>query len=210
MAANYTDLKSEIATWLARSGDSNITDNVDTFIDLAEGEFNRVLRTDDMITEATLSLSAGVQTVARPSDYLQAVSAYNTTDPQSIEFASTKQIRDRYATSSTGLPRYFSEYADDKFLFGPAPDSGYSVTLVYFQKIPALGVSQATNWLLDVAPDLYLYRTLYAARGFMQDDSGVSMWKQISDGIIGDLQAADNKDRFSGATLQQRPYGNKP
>ena len=102
MADNYTDLKGEIATWLARSGDSNITDNVDTFIDLAEADFNRVLRTDEMIAEATLTLSSGVGTVARPSDYLQTVSAYNDTDPQSIEFTTIKQIRDRYGVSSTG------------------------------------------------------------------------------------------------------------
>ena len=210
MATSYTTLKAEIATWLARSGDSNITDNVDTFIDFAEAEFNRVLRVDEMITEDTLSLSSGVSTVARPADYLQAISAYNTTDPQSIEFTTTKQIRDRYSVSSTGKPSYFSEYADDKFLFGPTPDGAYSVDLLYFQKIPALSDSQTTNWLLTASPELYLYRSLYAARGFLQDDSGIATWKQISDGIITDLQAADNKDRFSGSSFQVRAQGRKP
>jgi hypothetical protein len=92
----------------------------------------------------------------------------------------------------------------DCIRFGPAPDSAYAVQMGYYQKFPALSGSQATNWLLTNKPDVYLYGSLLeAAIYFGQEDDQQRFYALFKSAIDG-LQAANTRDRYSGAALQLR------
>ena len=64
----YAELKTQIASFLNRS---DLTSNLDTFIDNTEAELNRRLRTADMIKRATAT--AENQYLSLPTDWLEAI-----------------------------------------------------------------------------------------------------------------------------------------
>ena len=64
----YAELKTAIANYLNRS---DLTSDIDTFIDNVEAELNRRLRTKDMIKRATATADA--QYLSVPSDWLEAI-----------------------------------------------------------------------------------------------------------------------------------------
>ena len=64
---SYAALKAEIADWLDRS---DLSSQIDTFIDLAEEHHRRNLRVRQMISRATASLSTSTRYLALPTNYV--------------------------------------------------------------------------------------------------------------------------------------------
>jgi hypothetical protein len=48
--------------------------------------------------------------------------------------------------------------------------------MVYRKNIPALTASNTTNWLLDLAPDLYLYGVLMESAPYIKEDDRLQIW----------------------------------
>jgi hypothetical protein len=86
----------------------------------------------------------------------------------------------------------------------PAPDTTYSLEIDYWEVIPPLA-SNASNWLLAAAPDIYLYGSLLMASGDLMDDPRVPLWQAAYSQVISQLQSADRKSRWSGSPLAVRP-----
>jgi|TARA_R110000824_G_scaffold139387_1_gene304476 hypothetical protein len=66
--STFSELKTEIANYVDRS---DLTDQIPTFIKLAEARINRLLRVRIMETVKIISLISGVKRYPLPSDYLQ-------------------------------------------------------------------------------------------------------------------------------------------
>ena len=73
----YAELKTNIASYLNRS---DLTSDIDMFIDNTEAELNRRLRTKDMIKRATAT--ADSQYLAVPSDWMEACLLYTSPSPR--------------------------------------------------------------------------------------------------------------------------------
>jgi hypothetical protein len=69
----------------------------------------------------------------------------------------------------------------------------------YFQKVPALSDSAATNWLLAAHPDLYLFGSLVEAEMFGVNDERAPLWKARRDEIFDEIEKLSNKSRGAGA-----------
>lgn len=170
--ANYSDLKTAIASWVARS---DLTTQLDDFIDMAEAEFNRTLRTEQMIAETTLTLSSTSSSVNLPADFLEVETISFTSAPREINFATRKQLQDQYASQSSGRPRVYTLRASStsagvqRMEFGPSPDGAYTLTMSYYQKIPGLSTATTTNWLMTKEPEAYLFCSLSKALSYIQD-----------------------------------------
>ena len=84
----------------------------------------------------------------------------------------------------TGIPKYVAVVdgpsgANQHYLrFAPEPSGTYALRMTYEASIDALSDSNASNWLLVAAPDLYLWATLSVAEGYLQEDERVALWKQ--------------------------------
>jgi hypothetical protein len=65
------------------------------------------------------------------------------------------------------------------FIFGPFPDSAYTIQGTYYQAIPALSSGSPTNWLIQTAPMLLLYACLLQAAPFLKDAQQIAMWQAI-------------------------------
>lgn len=153
--ATYSDLQSAISDYLARS---DLAARVPDFITLAESRMNRVLRTRDMETSASVELTSGSGSL--PSGYLEWISAtWVGTRTQDLRYCEPNSEEWRVRYRPNGDPTMFSIIAGTLKI---KPVASGSVTLVYYTSIPALA-SNSTNWLLTRSPDLYLINSLAEA-----------------------------------------------
>lgn len=109
-----------------------------------------------------------------------------------------------------GVPRFAAIIdgpigANQKLLrFAPEPSGTYSLRLTYTALLDSLSGSNSTNWLLETSPDLYLYSSLSAAEGYLQEDNRVGLWKSEYEQAA-DEYLADRKDQEYGGKLIARP-----
>ena len=89
-----------------------------------------------------------------------------------------------YAITGTSAGREFEHY--------PTPDQAYEGTLTFYGKPDALGSGSpavTTNWILDEAPDAYLYGTLLQAAPYLRDNDQAAIWADGFAAALADLRA---------------------
>jgi len=205
MASTYTELKTEIADWLARA---DLTSKVDSFIDFGEAWLNRKLRVKAMQTTADLTIDSG--SIAEPTGMIRARRIYINSDPKArLDYMTPEQFHSVYAGSETGKPKIFT-IEGNNILFAPSPDSAYTGKILYYKAFTALDDSNTTNWLLTNHPDLYLAACLSPAEAFIMNDQRIAMWKQYAMDTVEELNTQDWDGEHSGATLQVRSDVNNP
>lgn len=180
----WTELKANVADWLNRS---DLTTQIPEFIGYAERRFNRVLRVPEMEDSVTASSSAA--TITLPANVLQVRSIYiSSEDPTiALEQLPIWDLKHLYRDGDTGEPAHYAIQSGNELVFGPTPDASYTYILNYYEKIPALGASQADNWLLTAHPDIYLAATLAEAFSFLRDEERMSVWEQKASGRVAEL-----------------------
>ena len=199
----YTELKSSLADWLNRS---DLTSVIPDFISLAEAQMERQLRTRQMIVRATASFAAGAEYGTVPDDFLEAKAVKLDTNPVTSLTFQTIDALDQLSNTtylSSGKPLYFT-VVGNQFRLLPIPDGAYTADLVYYAKLTKLSSTNATNWLLTQAPDLYLYGSLLQAAPYLQDDARISVWSSLYMAGLDQLQVADDRGSTSGGALMAR------
>ena len=94
----YAELKTNIASYLNRS---DLTSDIDMFIDNTEGELNRRLRTKDMIKRATAT--ADSQYLSVPSDWMEAINVEITSNNFRPLFQQSIESLDVYRQSNNNV-----------------------------------------------------------------------------------------------------------
>lgn len=191
--ATYTDLVTAVGDWLDRD---DLATRAPDFIRLAEARLNRLLDDPDMevVSEATAS---GDYT-ALPADFGEMVSITTGEGPLSAmtaaDFAGL--------TVTAGIPRYYT-IVDGSITFAPG-NATAAIRMVYRRTIPALTASNTTNWLLDRAPDAYLYGALVQASAFLAEDDRLPLWKGAFDEAIGELRVDGTRRKWGAGPLAPR------
>lgn len=188
--STYANLLTAVASWLNRA---DLTATIPDFIRLAEAEFNRRLRTIEMEARVTATLTSDA--VAVPADFmgLRSISIANT----ALEYVPPSEIFEDISTG--GYPTRYT-VTDGQFFFRPAPSSG-DVDIDYYASIPALTVSNTTNWLMTKHPDLYLFATLAQAEFYGWNDDRLGLVKGRVDELIDQINAATHRERHGGRRL---------
>lgn len=188
--ATYTDLLAEVPAWLRRG---DLTPEIPTFIALAEAQMNRRLRTAQMLSRAQLPIASALMAV--PVDFIAPRSArlVGACGPSTLKWASEEQM-DTLTDGwdfAPGQPRHYSVEGSN-FRFSPDPGTGaYTVALSYYARIPALSVSNASNWLLAAHPDAYLYGALTQSAPYLRADDRFQMWGSLFTQIVADINASE-------------------
>ena len=197
---DYDGLQAEILSWLHRTGDSDFEALAPGFVQFGERRIYRDLRVRQMETALSDTIAAGV--IAVPDGYLEMKSAYiNGAPARKLERKDAEWIYHNYPTrSADGTPKFFAREAGN-FIFGPYPDSAYTVKGVYYKRLEPLSDSNTTNWLIDDAPDLILFASLCEAAPWMQDDQRIAIWEKKYDQIRARFQRNDEQEEFSGSPL---------
>ena len=196
--ANYSDLQATVADFLNRS---DLTDIIKDWIRMAEAEFNRLLRIREMSVRTRAPLNS--QYLKLPIDFLGMRNIELLTDPITpLEYRNPHNLDLHRSADATGKPFYYS-VGQNNLEFAPAPDSEYTLEIVYYQKIPQLGTEATeftTNWLLDAHPDAYIYGTLLQSPVYLGHDERINVWSGRYQQIINQIITSDEKASFSGTT----------
>lgn len=197
----YAELKTAAALYLNRT---DLTDQIPLFIRLAELRIYRDLRIRAM--EATLSAAIAAGVVAVPTGYVEMKNARIDGSPSTpLERKDAEFIYHRYPTrSADGTPRYFAREAEN-FIFGPYPDSNYTVKGTYYKKLAALSGTNTTNWFITDAPDLLLFGTLLQAMPYLENDPRMETWGNMYAAAKDRVQREDDNEEFSGSPLSASP-----
>ncbi len=197
----YTELKTSIASWLNRD---DLTSVIPDFILLAEAGINRDLRHYKMIERADATLDS--RYVQLPADWMETVRFSITSgDTYRLELVSRDDMLEyrQKTANASGRPRFYANIGDTIEVF-PTPDADYTMQLQYYAKTPALSDSNASNWLLLDAPDVYLYGTLIQSAPYLQDDARTQTWAALYAAALQSLQKASDDTRFAGSGLRMR------
>lgn len=176
---------------------------IDTFIDMAESWFNRNLRVRRMLTSvSTPTLVVSGASVTHPTDWLEWQSFYISSP---TPYAQLRIVNDEAAFRDgsggiAGTPYALIVRASASEIY-PTPSNTNSYTGVYYASVPALSVSNTTNWLLTNHPEAYLYGTLLQASGRLGDDPRVPMWQQAFAQVVGEINTASVNAQWGGGTM---------
>lgn len=160
--SNYSELVAAVTNRINRS---DITADVDNFIALAEARITRDLKGSEL--HLTTTLTADAQTEALPDDFAGLVRIHAGGTYPTLDYVPPDTFHSIYASSSTGRPIAYT-IEGNNILFAPAPDTAYTITYTYVQK-PDL-VTDLTNRLITVFPDVYFYATLAEAADHIEDN----------------------------------------
>ena len=198
---NYATLQSAIADYLNRA---DLTAQIQTFIQFAEADLNTRLRSREMIVNATATSDG--QFVALPPDWLEAINMMIVGGQSPLRYITPDEADTINKAQTYTSTRFYSMTTGIIELVPPAVND-ITIDMVYYGKIPALSVSNTTNWLLTKAPDVYLYGALTHAAPFLMDDQRMGVFSQIYLARVQSLQDESQKSLHSGSPLISRPRG---
>jgi len=213
--STYTDLQTAMTEWLARDQDATLIARIPTFVQFFEAQANRSLFVPQMEQRSTTTLDTTEdepEFIALPSDFqsMRRIRLSSATGKPRLEFlpgASMDEYR-RMIGDSAGQPVYFTIFGSEIEL-APTPDSDYTVEMVYRRNIPALA-SNSTNWLLSLAPDLYLYGSLLHTAPYIKEDGRLQTWSAGYQSAMDALNNLGLTATFNSGPLVMRPSGPTP
>lgn len=194
---------------------SDLTAYVDYFIQGAQEKINKDIPDENdgnfiraMETYFTPTvITNGVVSV--PSDWL-GPKALQIQDGSSGVFTliikDPQWIYDNYPLrQAEGLPAYIARDTSatgDVFIFGPFPDSSYTLQGTYYAQAPLLSNIQTTNWMVLKAPVMLHAACMLKAMPFIKDMEALAMWQGIYQSELEGLIQRDKAERWGAATMQ--------
>ena len=208
---DYASLQTAVAEWLNRA---DLEPQIPQFIQFAEADFNTRLRCNEMIARSRAVSDR--QYVPLPGDWIEALNVQIVGGTSPLRYV-TLDYADQLNTAIAHgqiAPQGVVAYSimDGQIELIPAPGDNVEIEMVYWGKLPPLGqpgygtaAITMTNWLLDSAPDVYLYGALAHASPFLIDDARMQTFMSILAGRIEALNGAADRSRHSGGPLVARP-----
>lgn len=183
--ATYSELVTEAQDWLF--GRTDIAAKVPTFLRMFEAKGNRILQCRQMEkrSSATVNLATTQpEFVSLPTDFqtmrrIRILNPSTGTGTPKLDVVTPDQL-DMYREkdNSPGQPTKFAVFGDELELY-PTPSLAFNFEMIYRATLAPLdNASNTHNWLLDLAPDLYLYGTLMEAAPYLHEDERIPVWAQ--------------------------------
>ena len=197
----YAELQTSITNWLNRDDLTAVTPD---FISLTEASINRDLRHYKMINRVDAALDS--RYVQMPADWIETVRFGITSGTTyRIELISRDDMLEyrQNNNDTAGIPRFYANIGDTIEVF-PTPNAEYQMQLQYYAKTPELSASNASNWLLASAPDIYLYGALIQSAPYLNDDARIQTWAALYQSVLDSLQKASDDTRFAGSGIRMR------
>ena len=199
--ATYSDLKTSIAGYLARS---DLTSQIPDFITFAENRLRRELRIRQMLKSVTTATVSGDSTVELPADFIEIRDFVVLTNPiQPLSYSSPSTLSNDPRASEVGVPKSYTILANE-FLLSPPPDGIYTLRMLYFAAPAYLSSTNASNVFLNVAPDALLYASLIEAEPYLYNDARINTWGTMYDRAIASLAKSDEQGQYSGVPLAMK------
>ncbi len=158
---NYSELQAQIAAYLHRT---DLTAQIPTFIGLAESFLFREINVKELQTTATITTTG--EYASLPADFGSLSKIEATVN--GVTYPLDYQSQPETYTGTVYPSKYAFENGQIR-IFGAG--TGTTGTLFYMPKVDALSGTNPTNWILDNAPDLYLYAAAMEGAKYVRDDA---------------------------------------
>lgn len=213
---NYSQLVQLVQDYTENT-ETSFVSNIPNFVRQAEERIFRTVMLPELRKNATASMTAGNQYLARPSDFLSVFSLavvdgdgdYNYLIDKDVNF-----IREAYPSSSTqGVPKYYAQFDGDytsppsegHFILGPTPNASYTAELHYYYDPPSI-VDSGTSWLGDNAETVLLYGALIEAYTYMKGEGDLiaqytSRYNEAL-GQLGGITIRSERDEYRDGRLK--------
>jgi len=182
----FTSLKTAVKDYLDRD---DIDSQIDRAISLAEARIYRALKTRHNEVVSILSIVNG--SVDLPGNFISAK---------------------RLKVGDCNLV-YLSIYDFDTVSYGNfytidegkvkilTTNSNSDLTITYYRKPTALSLSNESNELLSVYPDIFLYAVLLECVPFIENDSKIAIWKGYYEAALEDARSEEIYSQIDGSLL---------
>ncbi|NTF35562.1 phage adaptor protein [Agrobacterium rubi] len=176
------------------SGRSDIAHMFPRFVGLAEAKMNRVLRVSDMEKVGSLALISGDGEL--PDDFLEPREVVSA-DGRTLGSWSLQSLTNRYGNNG-GSPQ---GYAIVGRTLMARPGTTGNIAVTYYAKIPPLTPANPTNWLLERAPDVYLYSLVEEISIWAKDVEAVMNSRTLKENAMQGLALADEGMRWGNSQV---------
>ena len=195
---NYTELQASVLAWSARA-DTAFTSMVPDFIRLGEERIWRDLRVNRMIEFGTLTILAGQNWVALPSNWVEfdSVTFDDGGQQRKLEYRSY----DALLVENESAGRYYYSIKGTRLIYGFTPSSDTNLDVTYFKRADPLATT-STNWLLTDSPSVYLYSALLEGAVYAKNAAKVGEYGTLFDKSMAQIQDADGSAKVSGSRLR--------
>lgn len=216
LVTDYTSLQTAVTEYLARDQDTTLIARIPTFVQLTEAKMNREVFVRQMEQRSTTIADVTTtepEFISLPTDFqsMRRVRLSSVTGKPCLEFRSAVQMDELRLTSGNiaGQPRYFTIFGSEIELL-PTPDQNYTIEMVYRKNIPALSATNTTNWLLTLAPDLYLYGALLESSPYIKEDARIQTWGLGFKTALDGINMLGLTSTFNAGPMTVRPSGLTP
>jgi hypothetical protein len=197
MITSYATLQASIASFLHRT---DMTDIIKELIADAEIRIANDLRIKAMEDAYSEAIASG--SVALPSGFIEWKFLYVDGDSsQKLERRDEEWIYTNYPSRSGGGKPVFFAREGETLIFGPYPDSAYTVKGRYYKKLDALSDSNTTNWFITNAPDLLRYAALCEAAIYINNDARMAALESKYTMAKERIKNTERREATSGSLL---------
>lgn len=212
---DYTTLQSAVTEYLARDQDTTLVARIPTFVQMFEAKMNRTLFVRQMEQRSTTSADTTdnePEFLSLPDDFqsMRRIRLSGVTGKPCLAFKSGTQMDEFRAFSANvpAQPLYFTIMGSEIEL-APTPDQDYAIEMVYRKNVPALATN-STNWLLTLAPDLYLYGSLLESAPYIKEDGRLQTWGLLYKTALDDLNGLGLTSTFNAGPMAVSTSGITP
>lgn len=200
--SSYSELQTSIDNWLNRS---DLAATIPDFIALAEAQMQRDVKHWRRENRADTALTD--QYTALPDDFYSPIRLHVQGVTGALTPITQAEMQDKRgaASNEAGIPCFYCITAQEIELF-PTPTDG-TLEMYYNQKIPALSDTNASNWLLAEAPDVYLFGALQMTAPFLDEDRDtqrLQTWSALYTTAVRGLNKASERGKWGGQKLRMR------
>ncbi|MBQ0707843.1 hypothetical protein J9800_04065 [Ochrobactrum sp. AP1BH01-1] len=186
MIADYADLLVTAGEYVGRNDFAHIFPRL---VGLAEMKLNRQLRVADMERTEAVTVTEGSGPL--PEGFLEA---------RSVQTASGRVLRSysiqALESAAQGCPDVPFAFAVQGRNVIIRPVWSGVLTFSFYGKIPGLSPANHKNWLLETAPDIYLYAVVEEISIWAKDPQGAAAAAGIKTQMLSDLRSDDERSRF--------------
>ncbi len=149
------------------------------------------------------TINATTGYLAVPADYLTLKGALVVTGDCTFDLT-TKESQWIYACYSVrapqGVPAYIAREGSN-FIFGPFPDSAYTIAGTYYQRAAALSSGNTVTWMTTNIPLTLHAACMISVAKFTKDMEAAQAWTAELNDRLSDICSADKAERYSGGSL---------
>jgi hypothetical protein len=174
----FTELQTQIRDYTEATSDVLTDIIVNDFIEHAEDRIFRECDLDVFRSYQTASLTVGNPFVAVPGinitqdAFTRSVQIYTDGGTPTREYLIQKDVTfmNEYWPNrdSTGKPKYYANWDQDRLYLAPTPNSAYKIELALNKQPTGLSSTTSTTWLSTNAPKVLLYACLVEAFRFLK------------------------------------------